>query len=86
MHNTFVIDRARYEYIETNKVKYGAYGSGNYGIYGITLQHLDFYIIEELDGGATFIKNKNGFTGKYTKKEYEKFKLNFGISSATSKI
>lgn len=47
-----------------------------YGISPVTLSLLDFYIIEEEDGSATFIKNRLG-QKSMAKEEYSKFKQEY---------
>lgn len=72
MKNTFIIDRQRYD--QMISYEWG-------GVRYITLQLLDFYIIEETDGSATFVKNRYNNQKKMTKAEFESFKARMYLNS-----
>lgn len=61
MKNALVIDRARYDYLLHPP--------------GRILQWLDFLIIEEVDGGATMLKNRyDGVVGLINAEHYNAIK------------
>ena len=76
MKNAFIIDRRRYNEIQ------GFYDNLNVsnhpydGLSSLTLSWLDFYIIEEEDGSATFLKNKHNGLRAMTKEQYFELKTN----------
>lgn len=77
MKNSLIIDRARYESVHpmisfsNDKSKLMNRRGVNYAM----IMMLDFYIVEEEDGSATFIKNRYNGKNYMTKEEYDEFKL-----------
>lgn len=77
MRNCLIIDRQRFdESVMLNNTTF----SNSYGMSPSWLRLLNVFIIEEEDGGATFVKNRFtdiglNFNGRCTKEEYEHFKF-----------
>lgn len=74
MRNGLVLDRARYDTLnEGMSQAYLLYGTS-----GRFVQFLDYYVIEEEDGSATFIKNRMPLPGKgydhYSAEDYAEWK------------
>lgn len=74
MRNAYVIDRARYDMIVASKwIRNSAFG----GLDLKVVQMLDIYVVEENDGGATFLKNRyplNDVDGpRYTAEQYARW-------------
>lgn len=68
MKNSLIVDRARYDSMNIN-------GDGFGGISLRAVSLLDYFIIEEEDGGATFIKDRSyGRSGAFNKVEYDSWK------------
>lgn len=79
MKNCLIIDRARYESVHP-MISFAADQSElskRRGVNYAMIMHLDFYIIEEEDGSATFIKNRHNGKPFMTKEEYAEFKLKY---------
>lgn len=77
MKNTFIIDRARYDsYMSRDWIPEASIG----GIPGYVVMYLDFFIIEETDGSATFLKNRHDHKNFMTQEEYTKFKLKYNLN------
>ena len=75
MKNSFIIDRVRYDLIQNCDWLPNKYFNG---LPSVVVQHLDFYIIEEEDGSATFIKNRHNGKPFMTKEEYAELKQQYG--------
>lgn len=74
MRNGLMLDRARYDTLNEGMSQAHLL----YGISGRFVQFLDYFVIEEQDGSATFIKNRMPLPNKgydhYTAEEYEEWK------------
>lgn len=76
MKNTLIIDRARYESVHP-MISFSADKSelmNRRGVNYAMIMMLDFYIVEEEDGSASFIKNRHNSKNYMTKEEYIEFK------------
>lgn len=71
--NALIIDRRRYEQIYP-LYSFSAKGKGIRGINTSMIQMLDYFIVEEEDDSATFIKNRYNNKSSMTKEEYDEFK------------
>lgn len=69
MKNCLIIDRARYENIMSKKTLSDVTSTFSYNL----IQMIDFFIIENEDGSAQFLKNRRADVKFMTKEEYQKF-------------
>lgn len=77
MKNTLIIDRDRYESVHP-MISFSGDKSelmNRRGVNYAMIKMLDFYIVEEKDGSATFIKNRYNSKKHMTKEEYDDFKF-----------
>jgi hypothetical protein len=74
MKNVFIIDRKRYD--QYTKIDWlPAHHIG--GLPGAVVMFLDYFVIEEEDGSATFLKNRHNGLRAMTKEEYYHFKRDY---------
>jgi len=74
MKNAFIIDRKRYDsYIQNDWQPNRHIG----GIPPSVVMFLDYFVIEEEDGSATFLKNRYPGGDHMTPQEYSQFKLDY---------